>query len=110
MPVAPDAPLKLSMDIFAVGCVIAELFLEGHPLFELSELLAYQRGQYDPSQHLEKIPDPGVRKLILRMIQLNPDERLSAEGFAKPGQQPISSITVAERAGNRTAATEPAAD
>lgn len=81
MPVAPDAPLKSSMDIFAVGCVIAELFLEGHPLFELSQLLAYRRGQYDPCQNLEKIPDPGVRKMILHMIQLNPDERLSAEGY-----------------------------
>ncbi|XP_010688347.1 serine/threonine-protein kinase VPS15 [Beta vulgaris subsp. vulgaris] len=81
MPIAPDALLKPSMDIFAVGCVIAELFLEGHPLFELSQLLSYRRGQYDPSQHLEKIPDPGVRKMILHMIQLNPDERLSAEGY-----------------------------
>ncbi|GJV32878.1 hypothetical protein Tco_1393278 [Tanacetum coccineum] len=35
-------------------CVIAELFLEGQPLFELSQLLTYRRGQYDPSQHLEK--------------------------------------------------------
>lgn len=30
-------------------------FLEGQPLFELSQLLAYRRGQYDPSQHLEKV-------------------------------------------------------
>lgn len=35
--------------------MIAELFLEGQPLFELSQLLAYRRGQYDPSQHLEKV-------------------------------------------------------
>lgn len=81
MPVVPDAPLKPSMDIFSVGCVIAELFLEGQPLFELSQLLAYRRGQYDPSQHLEKIPDPGIRKMILHMIQLNPKERLSAEEY-----------------------------
>ncbi|KAJ8425962.1 hypothetical protein Cgig2_033891 [Carnegiea gigantea] len=78
---APDAPLKPSMDIFAMGCVIAEVFLEGHPLFELSQLLAYRRGQYDPSQHLEKIRDPGIRKMILHMIQLNPDERFSAEAY-----------------------------
>ncbi|XWS26764.1 hypothetical protein CRYUN_Cryun26dG0058100 [Craigia yunnanensis] len=50
-----DAPLKPSMDVFAIGCVIAELFLEGQPLFELSQLLAYRRGQYDPSQLLEKV-------------------------------------------------------
>ncbi|KAF8097740.1 hypothetical protein N665_0281s0005 [Sinapis alba] len=79
--VAQDAPLKPSMDIFAVGCVIAELFLEGQPLFELAQLLAYRRGQHDPSQHLEKIPDPGIRKMILHMIQLEPEARLSAENY-----------------------------
>nr|GEY88462.1 armadillo-like helical [Tanacetum cinerariifolium] len=79
--VAHDAPLRPSMDIFAVGCVIAELFLEGQPLFELSQLLAYRRGQYDPSQHLEKIPDSGIRKMILHMIQLDPDSRCSAESY-----------------------------
>ncbi|XP_031387749.1 serine/threonine-protein kinase VPS15 [Punica granatum] len=81
MQVAQDAPLRPSMDIFAVGCVIAELFLEGQPLFELSQLLAYRRGQYDPSQHLEKIPDCGIRRMILHMIQLEPESRLSAENY-----------------------------
>lgn len=81
MQVAQDAPLRPSMDIFAVGCVIAELLLEGQPLFELSQLLAYRRGQYDPSQHLEKILDTGIRKMILHMIQLEPESRLSAENY-----------------------------
>ncbi|XP_058213700.1 serine/threonine-protein kinase VPS15 isoform X2 [Rhododendron vialii] len=81
MQVAQDAPLKPSMDVFAVGCVIAELFLEGQPLFELSQLLAYRRGQYDPTQHLEKIPDSGIRKMILHMIQLDPELRFSAENY-----------------------------
>lgn len=45
----------LIFTIFCLRCVIAELFLEGQPLFELSQLLAYRRGQYDPSQHLEKV-------------------------------------------------------
>ncbi|XP_029130758.1 serine/threonine-protein kinase VPS15 isoform X2 [Cajanus cajan] len=71
------------MDIFAVGCVIAELFLEGQPLFELSQLLAYRRGQYDPCQHLEKIPDLGIRKMILHMVQLEPESRFSAERYLK---------------------------
>ncbi|CAH1429629.1 unnamed protein product [Lactuca virosa] len=79
--VSQDAPLRPSMDIFAVGCVIAELFLEGQPLFELSQLLAYRRGQFDPSQHLEKIPDSGIRKMILHMVQLDPDSRCSAESY-----------------------------
>lgn len=81
MLIPPDAPLKPSMDIFSLGCVLAELFLEGQPLFELSQLLAYRRGQYDPSQCLEKIPDSGIRKMILHMIQLDPELRLSAESY-----------------------------
>ncbi|ESW24959.1 hypothetical protein PHAVU_004G175100 [Phaseolus vulgaris] len=83
MQMAQDTPLKPYMDIFAVGCVTAELFLEGQPLFELSQLLAYRRGQYDPSQHLEKIPDIGIRKMILHMIQLEPESRFSAERYLK---------------------------
>ncbi|XP_019458006.1 PREDICTED: phosphoinositide 3-kinase regulatory subunit 4 [Lupinus angustifolius] len=83
MLVAQDSPLKPSMDIFAVGCVIAELFHEGQPLFELSQLLAYRRGQYDPSQHLEKIPDLGIRKMIQHMIQLEPESRFSAETYLR---------------------------
>ncbi|XP_077247976.1 serine/threonine-protein kinase VPS15-like isoform X1 [Tasmannia lanceolata] len=81
MQVVPDAPLRPSMDIFSLGCVLAELFLEGQPLFELSQLLAYRRGQYDPSQYLEKIPDSGIRKMILHMIQLDPESRLSSESY-----------------------------
>nr|KYP45598.1 Serine/threonine-protein kinase ppk19 [Cajanus cajan] len=83
LQVAQETPLKSYMDIFAVGCVIAELFLEGQPLFELSQLLAYRRGQYDPCQHLEKIPDLGIRKMILHMVQLEPESRFSAERYLK---------------------------
>ncbi|EPS67456.1 hypothetical protein M569_07318 [Genlisea aurea] len=79
--IAQDAPLKPSMDIFSVGCVIGELFLEGQPLFEFSQLLAYRRGQYDPSLLLEKIPDVGIQKMVLHMIQSDPGLRCSAEGY-----------------------------
>ncbi|XP_078170868.1 serine/threonine-protein kinase VPS15-like isoform X1 [Carex rostrata] len=79
--IAPDAPLKPSMDIFSVGCVIAELFLEGQPLFELSQLLAYRRGQFDPRPILEKIQDDGIQNMILHMIQLDPESRLSCASY-----------------------------
>ncbi len=42
-------------------CVIAELFTEGHPAFDLSQLLAYRSGQYDPEGVLEKIEDESIR-------------------------------------------------
>lgn len=40
------------MDIFSVGCCIAELFLEGIPLFNLSQLFKYKNNEYDPYQFL----------------------------------------------------------
>lgn len=51
---------NLNYTTFCFRCVIAELFLEGQPLFELSQLLAYRRGQFDPTQHLEKVPSHAV--------------------------------------------------
>ncbi|CAM0943441.1 unnamed protein product [Alopecurus aequalis] len=79
--ISADAPLQPSMDIFSLGCVLAELFLEGQPLFELSQLLAYRRGQYDPMHTLEKIQDAGIQDMVLHMIQLDPKERLSCKSY-----------------------------
>ncbi|CAN6239168.1 unnamed protein product [Urochloa humidicola] len=79
--VAADAPLQPSMDIFSLGCVLAELFLNGQPLFEFSTLLSYRRGQHDLTQQLEKIHDTGVRDMILHMIQLDPKKRLPCRGY-----------------------------
>lgn len=76
-----DGPLRPAMDVFSLGCVIAELFLEGQALFDLSQLLAYRRGQYDPCPSLQKVPDVGMRDMILHMIQLDPESRLSAEQY-----------------------------
>ncbi|KAK9817197.1 hypothetical protein WJX72_010933 [[Myrmecia] bisecta] len=76
----PALPLQPSMDVFSLGCVFAELFLEGKALFDLSKLLAYQRGDYDPAAMLAPV-DPEVRSLILNMIQRNPEDRLLAADY-----------------------------
>ncbi|EXJ55414.1 VPS15 protein kinase [Cladophialophora yegresii CBS 114405] len=71
--------LNWAMDIFSVGCVIAEIFLEG-PIFSLSQLFKYRAGDYNPEHtHLSKIEDPEVRGMILNMIALDPEKRYSAE-------------------------------
>ena len=49
------------MDIFSAGCVIAELFTEGKPLFDYSELLAFSVNQYNPGKVIDKIEDPDIR-------------------------------------------------
>lgn len=69
------------MDVFSVGCVIAELFLEA-PIFSLSQLYKYRKGEYDPNfNHLGKIQDQEVRELVSHMIQLEPESRFSAEEY-----------------------------
>lgn len=57
------------------SCVIAELFLEGSPIFTFPQLLLYRNGEYDPSLALRKIEDDEIRSLIEHMIQLDPHKR-----------------------------------
>ncbi|XP_050537002.1 phosphoinositide 3-kinase regulatory subunit 4 [Daktulosphaira vitifoliae] len=71
--------LTPAMDIFSAGCAIAEMFTDGHPPFDLSQLLAYRNGEYDPSTYIDTIDDQGIKELIKSMIQLNPSNRCSAE-------------------------------
>lgn len=76
-----EACITDEMDIFSLGCVIAELFLEGTPLFTLSQLFKYRTGEYDPATYLEKIEDPEIRHLVQHMINLDPSKRHSAEQY-----------------------------
>lgn len=70
-----------AMDIFSAGCVIAELFLET-PIFSLSQLLKYRRGEYDPViSHLSRISDQGLREMLTSMLALDPEKRYSAEQY-----------------------------
>ncbi|KAK3323651.1 hypothetical protein B0T19DRAFT_372754 [Cercophora scortea] len=77
----PNAKVTWAMDVFSAGCVIAELFLEA-PIFNLSQLYKYRRGEYDPNiSHLSRIPDKDLRDMISHMIQLDPEKRYSAEQY-----------------------------
>lgn len=67
-----------AMDIFSAGCVIAELFLEA-PIFTLSQLYKYRKGEFNPEHRLMEIEDEEVRELILHMIRVDPESRYSAE-------------------------------
>jgi len=50
------------MDVFSLGCVIAELFLEGTPLFSLSQMFKYRKGEYDPIRlYVDKIEDNEIK-------------------------------------------------
>uniref|UniRef100_A0A674AVB9 non-specific serine/threonine protein kinase n=1 Tax=Salmo trutta TaxID=8032 RepID=A0A674AVB9_SALTR len=75
--------LKQAMDIFSAGCVIAELFTEGVPLFDLSQLLAYRKGHFQTEHVLMKIEDHYIRELVAQMVQRQPEKRLTAEEYLK---------------------------
>ncbi|KAF9485745.1 other/VPS15 protein kinase [Pholiota conissans] len=70
-----DGKVTEAMDCFSAGCVIAELFLEGAPLFTLSQLFKYREGEYKVDGYLAAIEDEGVETLIKQMISLDPAER-----------------------------------
>ncbi|PKU37171.1 phosphoinositide 3-kinase regulatory subunit 4 [Limosa lapponica baueri] len=72
-----------SDELVHAGCVIAELFTEGVPLFDLSQLLAYRNGLFSPDQVLNKIEDRSIRELVTQMVHREPDKRLAAEDYLK---------------------------
>jgi len=64
------------MDIFSLGCVIAELFLEGTPLFSLSQMFKYRIGEYDPVRlYVDKIEDNDIK--VQNICSLANQSRLS---------------------------------
>jgi phosphoinositide-3-kinase, regulatory subunit 4 len=75
-------PINWAMDVFSVGCVIAELFLET-PIFTLSQLFKYRSNkEYDPTQiHLNRIADKDIREMVEHMIQVDPQSRYSADEY-----------------------------
>ncbi|KAL1939405.1 hypothetical protein VTO73DRAFT_9961 [Trametes versicolor] len=70
-----DGKVTEAMDCFSVGCVIAELFLEGRPLFTLSELFKYREGELKLETQLGAIEEEGVRDLIKQMVGIDPATR-----------------------------------
>ena len=65
------------MDVFSLGCVLAELWRDGTPLFTLSQLFRYRAGQLDISGPLGEIPHARVRTLVARMVSRDPAKRPS---------------------------------
>jgi len=81
-----NRPLNWAMDMFSVGCVIAELFTE-KPTFTLSQLLRYKKGDYDPSHGLASaIKDDNIRDIVMQCLQLDPGSRFEASDILQEWQ------------------------
>lgn len=60
------------MDVFAAGCVIAELFMEGTPTFTLSQLFKYRSKELNIETHLSAIEDPNIKvRGPLKLLLMN---------------------------------------
>lgn len=70
--------LDASMDIYSLGCVIAELLMEGTSLFSLADAFRYKRGEIEPP--LVGIEGP-AKEMILSMISIDQSERKSASDY-----------------------------
>jgi phosphoinositide-3-kinase regulatory subunit 4 len=75
-----DGELTEAMDLFSVGCILAELFCDGVPPFSLSQLFSYRKGEYkaELDAYLSQIEDAGVLRMVAAMLSLDPRTRLSA--------------------------------
>ena len=70
---------KSSMDVFSLGVIIAELFIEKN-LFSYSSMLNYKKGNknlFDVEEYLKKIKNKKIKELICNMIKVDPSERIT---------------------------------
>ena len=91
-----DNKKNSAMDVFSVGVIIAELFVEKN-LFDLSKLLNYKKGNdklVDIDEILFKIPEDNIRNIIYEMIKLNPSERISIKDALIKFSNEICPITM----------------
>lgn len=71
--------LTPEMDMFSAGCCIAELYNDGTPLFNLSDMFKFKNGELNIKEVLKaNIKDDTLVDLILDIVALNPKERLNS--------------------------------
>jgi len=73
-----EPQLTAQMDMFSIGCVLAELFSEDAPngnLFDLGNLLAYRVKQFYPEKSLNSIANNDMKNLVENLISLDPKQR-----------------------------------
>ena len=81
--IPPPLHIPHLQDVFSLGCVLAELFLDGQPLFDYSRLLAYRLGGAAAAGTLAALDKvhPSVRGMVAHMVQRDPAKRHSVQQY-----------------------------
>ena len=90
-----DRNKTFSMDVFSVGLIIAELFLEKN-IFDFPQLLNYKKRNIDYDkidELLSKIPE-NICKIIKGMIKIKPEERITIKEALNEFSKEICPITM----------------
>ena len=69
----------IEMDVFSLGVIIAELFIEKN-IFTFSSMLNYKKGNkelFNIEEYLKKIKNQKIKQLIYEMIKVEPSERIT---------------------------------
>ncbi|CAD6933253.1 unnamed protein product [Tilletia laevis] len=78
-----DGKVTEAMDVFSLGCVIAELWRDGKATFNLSQLYKYREKQLDITPALNEIELPEYRALVKSMISHDPAARGTFDSILK---------------------------
>ncbi|OMJ93906.1 hypothetical protein SteCoe_3104 [Stentor coeruleus] len=89
-----DDPYTLEMDIFSLGCVLAELFLDGQCLFTLPELLSYKRQDLKIPAKLADISDENIKSIITSMISLKSEDRQNIDFYINYWENQVINIDI----------------
>ena len=65
-----------SIDVFSLGCVIAELLLEEY-LFDYEKLMEYKNNKVEITTTLSRIQNKDLQDLITKMLEKDPSKRIT---------------------------------
>lgn len=88
-PKADGEPARSEMeelaasDVFSLGCVLAELFLDGQTLMDLPALLKYRSAQLDLTAKIAGIKNRGVQEILGSMLSREPGQRKAASSYLR---------------------------
>lgn len=89
-----DGKVTEAMDVFSLGCVLAELWMEGTPPFTLSQLFKYRTGEYNLDSYLAEIEDIEIRVRSLSRIQSAAVQGIMCSHRLSSGDHVFSSLVL----------------